>query len=211
MRIAFINIILLGTYSSIYVLYILMLLFARFFIKDVDRPLVLPRTRFGIVIPAHDEELFLARLLKTLNNQYYPSDMFKIVVVGTFGCGLFYSPITFATVTDGTWHSLETIRKLNDPGQANGIYEIWIDGGANGHWLKTNADYSPATSDTWFTSMYAAGLGIGNYSDERWNMSDWTGVGFDDFVISTDYVGPIGGPIKKDAPPAPPTGLKVVP
>ncbi len=132
---------------------------------------------------------------------------------GTFGCEYFRSTVPLSTVSDGKWHSVEWRLKLNDPGVANGIYEIWVDGGATAHWAKTNADYGLATSDMWFTTIFAAGLGIGNYSDEKWNMSDWTSVAFDDFVISTDYIGPIGGPIpiKKDPPPAPPTGLKVVP
>jgi cellulose synthase/poly-beta-1,6-N-acetylglucosamine synthase-like glycosyltransferase len=81
MDIIFIIIILLGTYSSISILYNLILLFAHFLIKDIYSPLLAPKTKFSIVIPAHNEELFLGRLLKSIQKQNYPLDMFETIVV----------------------------------------------------------------------------------------------------------------------------------
>lgn len=71
----------IGIYLSSYVLYILMLVFAHFFIKEKDRPASSPKIRFAIIIPAHNEELLLARLLQSINKQRYPSGLFKAIVI----------------------------------------------------------------------------------------------------------------------------------
>ncbi len=75
-----------GAYLSLYILYDLMLLFAHFLIKDKDIPILSPVTRFGIIIPAHNEELLLDRLLKSINEQDYPSDKVKTIVVADNCC-----------------------------------------------------------------------------------------------------------------------------
>ncbi len=41
----------------------------------------MPKSRFAIIIPAHNEELLLARLLQSINKQYYPSGLFKALVI----------------------------------------------------------------------------------------------------------------------------------
>lgn len=74
-------IIIIGIYLSVYVLYNIMLLLVHFFIKEDDSPMPKPKTRFGIVIPAHNEELLLARLLKSIKSQNYPSALLKTIVV----------------------------------------------------------------------------------------------------------------------------------
>lgn len=128
--------------------------------------------------------------------------------------GAYRSNITFSMVADNTWHCLEFRVKLNNPGQKNGIAEIWIDGGKTAHWSNTNCDFTPVTSDHYFTEVWQPGLGLGNYSNEKWNMTDWTPIAFDDVVISTNYIGTgIGGTTgtTENAPPSPPTGLKVIP
>jgi cellulose synthase/poly-beta-1,6-N-acetylglucosamine synthase-like glycosyltransferase len=71
----------IGVYLTIYVLYYLVLFAAHFFMADRETPLLPPKVRFGIIIPAHNEELFLARLLKSINDAKYPSELFKIIVV----------------------------------------------------------------------------------------------------------------------------------
>jgi 1,2-diacylglycerol 3-beta-glucosyltransferase len=73
--------IIIGIYVSIYVLYDVVLLCANILIKNKDAPFAAPITRFGIIIPAHNEELFLDRLLKSINKQEYPSGMIKTIVV----------------------------------------------------------------------------------------------------------------------------------
>jgi cellulose synthase/poly-beta-1,6-N-acetylglucosamine synthase-like glycosyltransferase len=72
---------LLGIYSTLYVIYILILVFAHFFIKKIIKPSLSSKTRFCIIIPAYNEELLLARLLQSINIQHYPRGLFESVVV----------------------------------------------------------------------------------------------------------------------------------
>ena len=81
MIVVFYILVFIGTYLSIYVLYNLLLLSAHFFIKYKKTYSLIPEARFGIVIPAHNEELFLTRLIKSINEQDYPSYLFKAIVV----------------------------------------------------------------------------------------------------------------------------------
>ena len=71
----------LGAYVSIYIFYNLILLCVNFTIKDHDALFPTPKTRFGIITPAHNEELFLGRLLKSINKQDYPAGMIQTTVV----------------------------------------------------------------------------------------------------------------------------------
>ena len=71
----------IGAYISINTLYDLILLSANFLIRDKDISSSTPETRFAIVIPAHNEELLLDRLLKSIKNQDYPHDLFKTIIV----------------------------------------------------------------------------------------------------------------------------------
>jgi 1,2-diacylglycerol 3-beta-glucosyltransferase len=73
--------IIIGTYVSIYVFYDVILLCANFFIRDKDISFPAPTTRFGIIIPAHNEELLLDRLLKSIRKQDYPAGIIKTIVV----------------------------------------------------------------------------------------------------------------------------------
>lgn len=73
--------IIIGAYLSIYTAYILMLLFAHFFIKEKNKLSFMPKSRFAIIIPAHNEELLLSRLLQSINKQHYPSGLFKAIVI----------------------------------------------------------------------------------------------------------------------------------
>lgn len=74
-------IIVIGIYLSLYNFYNLILLFAFFFIKEKRLPTIAPKTKFGIIIPAHNEEMFLGRLLKSINDQQYPRELFQTIVV----------------------------------------------------------------------------------------------------------------------------------
>lgn len=70
-----------GVYLTIYIFYWTMLFTVHFLARNNEMTFLPPKVRFGIIIPAHNEELFLGRLLKSINKQNYPSDMFKAVVV----------------------------------------------------------------------------------------------------------------------------------
>ena len=71
----------LGVYSTIYVIYYMVLFGVHFFVKERKKPLIRPRVRFGVMIPAYNEELLLGKLLKSINGQNYPADLFKAIVI----------------------------------------------------------------------------------------------------------------------------------
>ena len=70
-----------AVYLTFYACYLLLLLVAslipsrRFAVEGKET------TRFGIVIPAHDEEMFLGRLLSAINLQNYPKTHYDAIVV----------------------------------------------------------------------------------------------------------------------------------
>ena len=73
--------VLFGIYLSCYVAYWLLLLVTHF--SSSARPLVAGAslTRFAILIPAHNEALFLPRLLSSTRMQDYPKERFDAIVV----------------------------------------------------------------------------------------------------------------------------------
>ena len=72
---------LVAVYLSFYVLYLVFLLFANFLIKEKSNLEASPKTYFEIIVPAHNEEIFLPRLLRSLIELDYPSDLYNIMVV----------------------------------------------------------------------------------------------------------------------------------
>lgn len=74
-------IIVVAIYLTLYVSYNSILLLVHFFIKERDDPSSPPRTKFGIIIPAHDEEILLPRLLISINQQHYPLSLFDAIVI----------------------------------------------------------------------------------------------------------------------------------
>ncbi len=73
--------ILAGIYLSCYVAYWLILLCTHFFSSVRPSAAGALLTRFAIVVPAHNEELFLQRLLVSTRNQDYPGEFFDTIVV----------------------------------------------------------------------------------------------------------------------------------
>ena len=80
----------------------------------------------------------------------------------------------------GRWVCIEAHARLNDPGQANGVFELWIDG-----------ESDAARSDLNFLDRYA------DYGWNGLNVENWWNVGapraqeryLDDFVVSTARIG----------------------
>lgn len=70
-----------GIYTGVYVLYSYTLLVANLLIKDDVPQKNDPITRFCILIPAHNEEMYLNRLLDSCNKQNYPKTMYRCVVI----------------------------------------------------------------------------------------------------------------------------------
>jgi 1,2-diacylglycerol 3-beta-glucosyltransferase len=71
----------LGVYLSAHVLYQLVLFFANALVRDKqDFEPARVRT-FNVVLPAHNEELYLPRLLRSLDLQQYPKERYRVSVV----------------------------------------------------------------------------------------------------------------------------------
>jgi hypothetical protein len=86
----------------------------------------------------------------------------------------------FAPSTAGTWNCVEVHAQLNDAGQANGVFEYWVNGGLEAR--KTGMNW------------------LGSYSAFAWNavfLENYINAGapqaqeryFDDFVVSTQRIG----------------------
>lgn len=71
----------MALYLSAYVAYWVLLLSAHLVGRRTEPGYADPRTRFGVLVPAHNEELLLPDLLASLARQSYPSEMFRVIVV----------------------------------------------------------------------------------------------------------------------------------
>jgi len=71
----------LGVYISTYIIYNIILLISNFILKDKENDSSVVKNRFVIIIPAHNEELFIGRILNSLKEQSYPQESFRIIVV----------------------------------------------------------------------------------------------------------------------------------
>jgi cellulose synthase/poly-beta-1,6-N-acetylglucosamine synthase-like glycosyltransferase len=72
---------LFGLYLSLYVAYQCLLFGANAWIPDPPEREPSRLRRFNVVIPAHNEELLLPRLLESLTSQEYPREHFRVTVV----------------------------------------------------------------------------------------------------------------------------------
>ena len=63
-----------GSYLTLYLVYTMFLLGSRLFIKDAKKEEGPPETRFCIIIPAHNEEIYIKRILESVSKQDYSSD-----------------------------------------------------------------------------------------------------------------------------------------
>ena len=97
----------------------------------------------------------------------------------------------FDTAHDNTWYCVEAHVKLNDPGQANGVQEFWIDGGLearreNLNFIGTYSTY--AINAVFFENYWNSGS---VKLQERY---------FDNIVVSTQPIGCVGtGPVRSGA------------
>jgi hypothetical protein len=116
--------------------------------------------------------------------------------------GTVHHMVRTSTIQDNSWHCVEFRIKLNTPATADGIVQAWVDGVQV--YSKTDVKWSNANLNN-ITYFSRTGIGIGNVSNEPWDMTEWTAIAFDDVVVSTEYIGPIRSPY-----PAAPSGLKII-
>ena len=76
----------IGVYLSIYVIYMALIIAARLLMVSHPSVDAHPRTRFGVLIPAHNEELLLPKLLDSIRCQDYPEHMYTAIVIADNCC-----------------------------------------------------------------------------------------------------------------------------
>jgi hypothetical protein len=132
---------------------------------------------------------------------------FQIVIDGaTPPFDSIYSTKTAASygIFDGKWHAIELGVSAGTSGQADGQIHLYIDG--TEVQLAGGSGESPAIGQTkvafnWAPNVYITAPlvpGVGNLSPESsalWASSDnkWHAIEWDDFVVSTTYIGPSNG------------------
>ncbi|HPV29902.1 MAG TPA: hypothetical protein PLT30_10550 [Deltaproteobacteria bacterium] len=89
---------------------------------------------------------------------------------------------------DSAYHCYEFHIKLNSTGNSDGVLEFWLDGVRK--YSNTSFNFNASTSDRF---VYLQHFSVGNRDDQStsWQNS-WQAFEFDDFVLSTTYVGPDG-------------------
>lgn len=108
---------LFGIYLSCYVAYWLLLLFVHFFFPMRSSTAGALATRFAIVIPAHNEELLLPRLLASTKNQDYPGERFDTIVVAD-NC-------TDSTASAARRHGATVLERFDEENRGKGYAIKW--------------------------------------------------------------------------------------
>ncbi len=70
-----------GLYLSFYVFYNLSLILIHFLVPQRTIGQITPATVFKVLIPAHNEELLLGKLLRSIHVQDFPKDMYDVLVI----------------------------------------------------------------------------------------------------------------------------------
>ena len=73
----------LAGYLTVYAVYQLALFIANWLIAEPAEFVPSAFRRFTVLVPAHNEELFVARLLTSLSAQDYPRDRYGVTVIAT--------------------------------------------------------------------------------------------------------------------------------
>lgn len=145
-------------------------------------------------------------ILFNLNGSTMQNSLFKVSITG--GVSPFnsiYSTSSAASygLFDGEWHCIEVGIVVSDYGEANGEVHVYFDGeeieiaggsGQNPSIGQTAVDFNwPA--NRYITAPFAPG--VGNLTVEgvaQWTATDdtWHAIEWDDYVLSTEYIGPAG-------------------
>jgi len=108
-------------------------------------------------------------------------------------------------ITGDVWNCIEVHTKLNSaPGVADGLIQVWVDGvqqsfnGVYDIYYVSRDDYGALLpAETYYDgSAHLPGIGNSGGTSEPWTFptNGWYALDFDDFVMSTNYVGPTGTP-----------------
>lgn len=105
----------------------------------------------------------------------------------------------FATESSGRWFDVEAHVRLNDPGEANGVQEFWIDGRLEAR--REGLDFVRGYTDYGINAIFFENYWNDGSPREQARF-------FDNILVSTERIGPLGAPATATAPAteaAPPT------
>ena len=97
-----------------------------------------------------------------------------------------FRPAKGTQIPRGSWICAEFLLVHNTPGKPDGEQAFWIDGKLAGHWKDINWRKK--------SSLQANALTLEAYVTDRWTKQRSNTVHFDNVVIATEYVGPVGAP-----------------
>jgi hypothetical protein len=152
----------------------------------------LTRARFGITAGAWTTEFYF-----DVKGAYITTGNFSFYWTKEGPVRRTALTLTQLGVMDGNWHCYELNLKMNSAtGVSDGAMHFWIDG------VEKQIDSYPNGLTNWnfgfSASEYFEQLptpGIGNLTGGYFILPDdaWYAVDFDYFVVSTTYIGPLGG------------------
>lgn len=87
-------------------------------------------------------------------------------------------------IIKGNWICAEFMLKHNTPGQPDGEQAMWVDGQLLGHWQGINWRLSD--------QLQANALTLESYVTDAWTENPVNVVYFDNVVIASEYIGPVG-------------------
>jgi hypothetical protein len=133
----------------------------------------------------------------------------KFALASPTGGGVNYTDtLSNLGILDGNWHCYEIHLIMNSAtGVSDGECHFYIDGvqvelGGSPAGVM-NKDFNYLTNE-YFTKILTPGIGNLTYGFYDFPDSNWRAIEFDDYVVSTEYIGP------KNAPPSAPSALKIV-
>ena len=138
------------------------------------------RWNFGAGV-SYDKEIYL-----NFNAEIPPDDWSnaQVQVYNANGDGQWATMVTVADLPrDGQWHCYEWRVQLNTTGSSNGVLQFWLDGVLK--YSATNVNYGATTTDY----LRRTSLGTGNRNSGSAFQTAWQAIEFDDYVLSTTYVG----------------------
>ena len=102
---------------ALYVVFILQLIFGFNKVKSFERTDEKPKTTFSIVVPFRNEEKNLGKLLQSISNLNYPTELFEIIMVDDFSKDASECVYIKWRMENGLIHStlLQNLRLSNSP------------------------------------------------------------------------------------------------
>jgi len=148
------------------------------------------------VYPPHSAR---GSLVAEANNKQAPSGQWVGMVQNRGG----HSASNLLVTQPNRWYTVEVRRRLNDVGQDNGVFQMWVEGVLLSE--HTTVRYRVPWNDTYgATATFGTNfVMISNYINN--GSSRDQSVFYDEVKFSTSYIG-VGGAL-----PAPPTNLRILP